>query len=105
MPGAIALCPGRLLFDRLQERLAGKQQLLPVNAAPCMAVCDRPVTVAFQALDAWSYVVAGVDADRDVDQVIAAALAIASSEHGIPAMADRPPFFRSGVVSRVPPLV
>ncbi|MFY0611940.1 MAG: DUF1636 domain-containing protein [Hyphomicrobiaceae bacterium] len=104
LPEDAARCPGRLLFDRLSQLIAGQYPSLTVKSAPCMAVCERPVTVAFQAAGAWGYVIAGVDADRHIDDVVATAFAIASSQHGIPAMADRPLFFQEGVVCRVPPI-
>ena len=97
-------CPGHVLYQRLSQCMADAHPALTVKAVPCMAVCERPVTVAFQAAGAWGYVIAGVDAACDVDEVMAIARAIASSEHGIPAMADRPRFFRDGVVCRVPPV-
>ncbi|WP_193371113.1 hypothetical protein [Pelagibius marinus] len=36
-------------------------------------------------------------------QCHAAARAVADSPHGVPAMEDRPAFFREGVIARVPP--
>ncbi|MGI9476408.1 MAG: DUF1636 family protein [Hyphomicrobiaceae bacterium] len=103
-PESALRCPGHVLYQRLSRCVADGHPTLTVKAVPCLAVCERPVTVAFQAVGAWGYVIAGVDANCDVDGVIAAARAIASSAQGIPAMADRPRFFRDGVVCRVPPV-
>ena len=80
-----------------------------ITVAPvdCFAVCDRPVTLAFRAPDSatrWSYLIGGADPDRDLADILTAARAVAASPHGVPAMADRPPFFRQGVIARVPPL-
>ncbi|GAB4372848.1 MAG: hypothetical protein Kow00114_34520 [Kiloniellaceae bacterium] len=79
-----------------------------VTVAPvdCFAVCDRPVTLAFRALDGqrWSYLIGGAEPERDLADILAAARAVAASPHGVPAMADRPAFFRNGVIARVPPV-
>lgn len=93
---------GRRLYEAL---CAAAADLPEIAVAPvdCFAVCDRPVTLAFQAPGKWSYVIGGAEAARDVADILAAARAVAASPHGVPAMNDRPPFFRKGVVARVPP--
>jgi predicted metal-binding protein len=93
---------GRRLYDALSAAAA---DLPDIAMAPvdCLAVCDRPVTLAFQALGKWSYIVGGAG-EVDLADILAAARAVAASPHGIPAMDDRPSFFRSGVIARVPPL-
>jgi predicted metal-binding protein len=100
-----AVPAGRRLYDAL---LAASSELPDITVAPvdCFAVCDRPVTLAFRALDSatrWSYLVGGADPDRDLVDILTAARAVAASPHGVPAMEDRPPFFRNGVIARVPP--
>lgn len=93
---------GRRLYEAL---LAATSGLPDIDIAPvdCFAVCDRPVTLAFRAPDRWSYIIGGADPKRDLDDILAAAKAVAASPHGVPAMADRPPFFRKGVIGRMPP--
>jgi predicted metal-binding protein len=94
---------GRRLFEAL---LAAAADIPDIEIAPvdCFAVCDRPVTLAFQAPAKWSYIVGGAELG-DVADILAAAKAVAASPHGIPAMEDRPPFFRKGVIARVPPVL
>lgn len=77
---------------------------MTVAPVDCFAVCERPVTVAFQAPGRWTYLIGGADPAGDLTDIIAAAKAVAASPHGIPAMAERPPFFRRGVIARLPPL-
>jgi predicted metal-binding protein len=93
---------GRRLYEALLAASAG---LPDIEVAPvdCFAVCDRPVTLAFQAPGKWSYLVGGADPDHDRADILTAARAVAASPHGIPAMDDRPPFFRKGVIGRLPP--
>jgi predicted metal-binding protein len=93
---------------RLYEALCGAVAEMPdisVEPVDCFAVCDRPVTLAFRAVDPqrWSYLIGGADADGGVAEILAAAAAVAASPHGVPAMADRPPLFLKGVIARVPP--
>lgn len=103
-PQSQANCPGSQLADVLVRRLADAGLPLSVARVPCMAVCDQPVTVAFQGGGVWSYVIGGVDPASDVEDLISVAMAIARSEHGVPQLADRPPFFQRGVLCRLPPL-
>jgi len=97
-------CPGTRLLHLLEQRLAGTDLPLRTQGVPCMAVCDQPVTVAFQAENAWSYVVGGIDPERDIDGLIKVAHAIANTEHGVPSLAERPRFFREGTICRLAPL-
>ncbi len=97
---------GRRLYEAL---LAATADIPDISVAPvdCFAVCDRPVTLAFRAAsgdpERWSYLIGDADPERDLADILAAARAVADSPHGVPAMDDRPPFFRAGVIARVPP--
>lgn len=93
---------GRRLYEALNAAAADVTNVV-VAAVDCLAVCDRPVTLAFQAPGKWSYIVGGADEENLAD-ILAAAKAVAAAPHGIPAMAERPPFFRKGVIARVPPV-
>ncbi|WP_319633667.1 DUF1636 domain-containing protein [Pelagibius marinus] len=98
---------GRRLYESL---LTATAEIPDINVAPvdCFAVCDRPVTLAFRAAggdpERWSYLIGDADPERDLADILAAARAVADSPHGVPAIEDRPPFFRKGVIARVPPL-
>jgi predicted metal-binding protein len=93
---------GRRLYKALLARCAELPEV-DVRPVDCLAVCERPVTLAFQAIDGWTYIVGDADPGRDLDDILVAARAVAASPHGIPAMDDRPPFFRTGVIARVAP--
>ena len=93
---------GRRLFDALRARCADLPEV-EVRPVDCLAVCERPVTLAFQATGGWTYIIGDADPSRDLDDILAAARAVGAAPHGIPAMDDRPPFFRRGVIARVPP--
>src|SRR3546814_14201548 len=97
------------VWRRLYEALIAAVSELPdidISPVDLFDVCDRPVTLAFLAVDGsarWSYLIGGADPGHDLADILAAAQAVAASPHGVPAMADRPPFFRKGVIARVPP--
>lgn len=96
------LSDGKQLQDELSLLSADIPHIV-VMPVDCLAVCERSVTVAFAAPGKWSYVIGDVDLLKDKGDIISVADAIARSPHGVPAMTDRPPFFRKGVVSRTPP--
>ncbi|MBO6562595.1 MAG: DUF1636 domain-containing protein [Nisaea sp.] len=93
---------GQLLLERLEEACAGESgiSLRPVE---CMAVCDRPVTFALRGPGLWSYVIGDADPDTQVEEIIAAARAVAASPNGVPQLKERPPVFRRGVICRLLP--
>ncbi len=97
-------CPGAVLKDRLQELVGCSHPHLRVKAVPCLAACGRPVAVAFQSPNRWSYILTGIDPIAHAAEIVTLADAIARSPHGIPAMADRPAFFREAVLGRLPPV-
>lgn len=100
-----AVPAGRRLYEALCAACADAPDIT-VAPVDCFAVCDRPVTLAFRAPDGqrWSYLVGGADAERDLAGILEAAKAVAASPYGVPAMEERPPFFRNGVIARMPPL-
>ncbi|HPG22144.1 MAG TPA: DUF1636 domain-containing protein [Amaricoccus sp.] len=93
---------GRRLFEALGAAAAAMPEIT-IEPVECLAVCDRVVTLAFRAPGKWSYLIGDADPDGDVADILAAARAVAASPHGVPAMPDRPPFFRRGTIARLPP--
>ena len=93
---------GALLYRQLAV-LGAECNSVDIVPVDCLAVCDRSVTVAFVAPGKWTYIVGGIDPERDGEDVFAVAQDVAASSHGVLAMEQRPPFFRSGVIARVPP--
>lgn len=93
---------GQHLFDCLAMRCAEIPEIkvIPVD---CLAVCDRPVTIAFQAKGKWSYTIGDVDPTIDLDDIVIVGKLIAASTFGLLKMTERPKFFRNGVISRLPP--
>lgn len=95
--------PGRELASALEERLAG-DEAVKVTPVECLAVCNRPSTIALVGREKWTYLIGNLEQETHLDQIIASARAYAQSENGIIPWKERPEAFRKGVVARVPPL-
>jgi predicted metal-binding protein len=95
--------PGRALADALRDRLAHDA---PITVTPveCLAVCNRPGTIALVGSGKWTYLIGNLDTDAHLDQIVESARAYLASENGIIPWKERPEAFRKGVVARVPPL-
>ncbi|GLQ05958.1 DUF1636 family protein [Sneathiella chinensis] len=93
---------GEILLDRL-TKAAKPHAHIKTQAVDCFAVCTREVTIAFSAPGKWSYVIGDTDPARDIDDILTAATAVANAPHGVPKLKERPAFFRTGVISRIPP--
>src|SRR5438105_1843438 len=97
--------PGAKMFDAVQSRLTGREDgRVALRAVECLSVCKRPCTVALSGPGKWTYVVGDLDVETNVGDVIDAALKFAATTDGLIPWRERPKSFRSGVVSRVPPL-
>ncbi|MGO4739679.1 DUF1636 family protein [Bosea sp. 2KB_26] len=96
--------PGLSFAEALRERIARDGGTLPVEPVDCLAVCNRPCTVALAADGKWTYLIGDLDTDAHIDEVVGAAASFAASTNGIVPWKERPASFRKGVVARVPPL-
>src|ERR1700690_1331286 len=94
---------GAGLFEALEARLAAETDIA-LRPIECLSVCKRPCTVALAAPGKWTYVVGDLDREANAADVIDAAIKFAATEDGIIPWRQRPKSFRTGVVSRTPPL-
>jgi predicted metal-binding protein len=98
--------PGRALIDAMTARLeASPGTTVSVRGVECLAVCRRPCTIALAGGNRWSYVVGDLNPAEHADDLLAMALRYAASEDGIVPWRERPPVFRKGVISRLPPFL
>jgi predicted metal-binding protein len=97
--------PGRPLVAALEEHISAKGLTgLKVEPVECLAVCKRPCTLAITAAGKWTYLIGDLDPVLHVEEIAQAAASYQGSENGIVAWKERPPTFRRGVISRVPPI-
>lgn len=95
--------PGRNLAEALQERLSA-DAAIRVTPVECLAVCNRPSTIALVGPHRWTYLIGNLDTEAHLDDIVASARAYQLSDNGIVPWKERPESFRKGVVARVPPL-
>ncbi len=104
-PGEELSRPGAELADALQARLAAEQEpCAVVKRVDCLAVCERPCTIALGGEDKWTYLIGDVDPQVNAGDIVATARKLGASATGIVPLRERPAFFRQGVIARVPPL-
>ena len=97
--------PGIELADMLQRHVAAEApQRADVRRVDCLAVCDRPCTIALAGQDKWTYLIGDIDPRLHCEEILSAALSFEASSNGIVQLRERPSSFRKGVIARVPPL-
>jgi predicted metal-binding protein len=97
--------PGRQLVAALEKHIAETGTAhIKVEPVECLAVCKRPCTLAITASGKWTYLIGDLDPELHIEEIAAAAVSYQCSEQGIVPWKERPPTFRRGVISRVPPL-
>jgi len=76
--------PGIELADTLQSRLAIEAPLRAVvKRVDCLAVCERPCTVALAGQDKWTYLIGDIDPQLHSEEILSAALSFEASGNGI----------------------
>ncbi|KUP92010.1 DUF1636 family protein [Tritonibacter horizontis] len=101
--------PGRLLADRLADRLAASGDDQPsgvrVRGVECLSACTRSCTLHLAGGPArWSYVYGDLDPDTHLDDILAGAAAYAATEDGFVPWRERPVVFRKQSIARIPPV-
>lgn len=96
--------PGPVLAERVRDLLADDSSIdvVPID---CLAVCNRPCTIAVTAANKWTYIVGDLDEQTQDIEVAAVVRAFAETDNGIVPWKERPTSFRKGVIARVPPLL
>ena len=100
--------PGLELIDKLRAgvRLAQQTGLVgddfAVEGFACMAGCSRPCTVAYRADGKCSYLFGDIDADADIDDLLAFAALYADRQDGWSRSAERPGGLSGKTLARIP---
>jgi len=97
-----SLRPGVRLAETLELRLA-EEPTVRVERVECLSVCKRPCTIAMAAPGKWTYVVADLDNELNVDDVVDGVRRYAAATDGLVPWRERPLPFRKSVVARTPP--
>lgn len=98
-----ATCAEGRPADTLHRDLAGK---LPhgfaIRTIDCMAGCDRPRTVGFQATGKAQYLFGDIQTKADVEALAQFALQYQNTADGWTNATDRPPALLTKTLSRLP---
>lgn len=108
----ISVCTRCLMAEgqpgvRLQRTLralmdGGLAEMFFVGGIPCMAGCDRPVTVGFSAVGKASYLFGDVDAGRDAGHLLEFARLYSSLADGWCSERHRPVGLAGKIIARIP---
>ena len=100
-----ATCQGRDAAAGLRGALAGR---LPdgyaFRAVDCLAGCDRPLAVGFQASGKASYLFGDIDSPEDIAALSDFAAQYKDSASGWTCASDRPPALYTKTLARLPGL-
>lgn len=98
--------PGQALIERLRIALAATDGLVSgdfeISGIACMAGCDRPCTIAYQASRKATYLFGDIDIDEDVDDLVAFAKQYFQLEDGWCNSTQRPGKLQHSTLARVP---
>lgn len=99
--------PGPGFLAALTDALADEAGII-LRPVKCLSVCRRSIGVALagsndQGAEKWGYVLAGLAADRDIDDLARSIRLYHACPDGVVPWGDRPVCFKSGVAARIPP--
>ena len=100
--------PGLAMVTRLRTAInaagGAPAQLVHVGSTTCMAGCDRPCTVAFQAEGKATYLFGDIDPKADIDALVTFALQYQRSGNGLFRAVERPGKLARTALARIPAL-
>ncbi len=103
-----ACLPGIALLEKLRAAIgaAGMAESFEVSGTACLAACARrgyqPCTVAWRANAKTTWAFGDIEADADIEALIAFSQLYAARENGWAAAGDWPESLRDRALSRVP---
>jgi predicted metal-binding protein len=98
--------PGYELINKLRTAIAEAGDCIPedfqISGVACMAGCDHPCTVAYHGTKKATYLFGDIEADTDIDDLVAFAKQYAYLQDGWCSSVDRPGKLRRTTLARVP---
>ena len=94
--------PGRLLYDRLTNDYHGKDNF--IKPVKCLVQCDNSCAVSISHADKFSYLLSGLNADDDCQDLLTFFEQYQQTDDGIVPFATRPKNLRAKIKGRIPPL-
>ena len=98
--------PGLDLLTHLQTALAQAGNALSddfsLEGSVCMAGCERPCTVAFQATAKATYLFGDIEGDADIGALVSFAQLYRDRPDGLTRESERPPMLGGKTLARIP---
>ncbi|EFL90799.1 DUF1636 domain-containing protein [Ahrensia sp. R2A130] len=98
--------PGLALIEKLRSAIDVASDVVgddfAVSGVACMAGCDRPCTVAYQASSKTTYLFGDIDADADIDDLVAFARQYNDLSDGWSSATKRPVGLAEKTLARIP---
>ncbi len=98
--------PGLALLSRLQAALAQAGTALSddfsLEGSVCMAGCERPCTVAFQATSKATYLFGDIEGGADIDALVSFARLYRDRADGMTRAGERPKGLSDKTLARIP---
>ncbi|GBR10385.1 metal-binding protein [Acetobacter oeni] len=92
--------PGARLYTALTDQAAPDG--LTIAPVECLSACSNGCTVALSAPGCWSYVYGRLN-EGDAPDILAGAMAYATTSDGLVPWRERPQIFRKQSLARLPP--
>ena len=104
-PGDDEPAHGKILHDRIAERLSGNGEA-PIRVEPviCMGNCERGCTISISAPGKWAYMLGGLTPDHAEDLITYGA-AFQASKNGTVFRSKRPQSLFDAIIARFPALL
>lgn len=95
---------GALAAQQLIAGLAGRRQVegFRIETVACMAGCERPLTVAFQAAGKATYLFGDIDAENDAPALSSFAELYRQLPDGWSSESQRPESLHGKILARIP---
>ncbi|WP_299603005.1 DUF1636 domain-containing protein [uncultured Tateyamaria sp.] len=98
--------PGYELIAKLRAAIVAAGDSITdefeISGVACMAGCDRPCTVAYHGTRKATYLFGDIEADTDIDDLVAFAQQYARIDDGWCSSVNRPGKLRTSTLARVP---
>ena len=96
-------CQGHEVAARFREALQPKlPKSFSVRAVECLAGCDFPTAIGYQAEGKASYLFGGIDSDEIIDAIVEFAHQYEESDNGWTSSAERPLALYDKTLARLP---
>ena len=92
----------KAIHGEMAEQTAETQARIDVVPVECLSGCSRACTIGVSAPGKWSFVIGGLEPEKNAPDAITFALQHAGTSDGLPTWRERPEVIKRGVLARLP---